>query len=356
MAQGPDAGAGWSAPGGQEPSGPAGPAPGAAPSTPPPPPPPPGWGGAPAGWGGPPRDAPKPGIVPLRPLGLGEVLDGAVSVVRRYPLATLGLSAAVAAVQTVATTAFTLALPDGLTSGSAAAEELEADEVAGVLVGALGTGLVGLVSGIVLAGVITTVLGKAVLGRPASLGEAWRDTRPHLWRLIGVSLLVPLLAVLALAAGVAVLALSSLAGDAGLLLGVPAVLAGVAGAVYVYVRLALASPALVLEKARVVPSLRRSWLLVRGAWWRTFGILLLALVIAGVVVNVLQLPFLAAGYLVDETLVSTGAVLITSVGAGIATALVGPFSAGVPSLLYLDRRMRAEGLDVTLAAAAQSPA
>ena len=38
--------------------------------------------------------------------------------------------------------------------------------------------------------------------------------------------------------------------------------------------------------------------------------------------------------------------------AGIAQALTAPFSSGVSALLYIDRRMRAEGLDVSLAAAA----
>ena len=40
----------------------------------------------------PPAIAPKPGIVPLRPLGVGEILDGAFTSMRRYPKATLGLS------------------------------------------------------------------------------------------------------------------------------------------------------------------------------------------------------------------------------------------------------------------------
>ena len=44
------------------------------------------------------------------------------------------------------------------------------------------------------------------------------------------------------------------------------------------------------------------------------------------------------------------------VGAGIAQTVVAPFTAGVRALLYIDRRMRAEGLDVSLmAAVATSP-
>src|SRR5664280_2211383 len=67
---------------------------------------PPGWGGAQPGrgrqpgWGGQPgwgqrRTEPKPGVIPLRPLGLSELLDGAIAIVRTYPKVTLGLSAIV---------------------------------------------------------------------------------------------------------------------------------------------------------------------------------------------------------------------------------------------------------------------
>jgi hypothetical protein len=44
----------------------------------------------------------KPGVVPLRPLALGELLDGAVGVLRGYPRPTLGMSAVVAVVATLA--------------------------------------------------------------------------------------------------------------------------------------------------------------------------------------------------------------------------------------------------------------
>ena len=44
-------------------------------------------------------EAPRPGCVPLRPLGLGDILDGSFKVIRRNPKVTLGLSAAIAVLQ-----------------------------------------------------------------------------------------------------------------------------------------------------------------------------------------------------------------------------------------------------------------
>ena len=49
---------------------------------------------------------------------------------------------------------------------------------------------------------------------------------------------------------------------------------------------------------------------------------------------------------------SRRALVLSAIGTGIASLVVAPFSAGVTALLYVDRRMRAEGLDVALQAAA----
>ncbi|MGW1973914.1 hypothetical protein ACWCOY_37470, partial [Streptomyces tubercidicus] len=66
------------------------------------PPPPPTWGGTAQGgwkppqWGLPP--SPKPGVIPLRPLGVGEILDGAVSTMRAHWRTVLGIALAVSLV------------------------------------------------------------------------------------------------------------------------------------------------------------------------------------------------------------------------------------------------------------------
>ncbi len=333
--------------------------------------PPTGWGGssqgppaqsgaygnswsAPAGWGGPALGAPKPGVIPLRPLGLGEILDGAVSVVRRYPVPTLGLSAVVAVVTTVATIAFLLLVPDATlgTSVDPSAAEFTDAQIGGTLLGLLGTVLVALIGTVVLSGFITAVMGRAVLGRDITLGEAWQQVRPRIWALLGATLLVSLLASLpVLVAAVLLVVGLALQSVPLTVVGGIVVFVSIPVAVFLYVRLALATPALILEKASIRASLRRSWALVKGAFWRTFGILVLASVIASVLQGILQVPFIAIGALAVEPSSVLG-VILTSLGGGIATAIVGPFAAGVTALLYLDRRMRAEGLDVTLTAAA----
>ena len=118
---------------------------------------------------------------------------------------------------------------------------------------------------------------------------------------------------------------------------------------------------MVLEREGPVRALARSWRLVRGSFWRVFGITLLAGLIVVVTAGVLQIPFgllaaMAGGG--NSLLPSTGGnvagILISAVGGVVAGAVARPISAGVAVLLYVDLRMRREGLDLVLQTAAGS--
>jgi len=115
----------------------------------------------------------------------------------------------------------------------------------------------------------------------------------------------------------------------------------------------------VLERTGIRDAMRRSSVLVKGDWWRVFGILALTFLIGAFVSQIVQLPFAVIGAgspggLIDPAvdILSTRSLVLSAIGGGIASTLVSPFTAGVRALLYVDRRMRAEGLDVSLAAAA----
>jgi hypothetical protein len=302
----------------------------------------------------------KPGIVPLRPLGLGEVLDGAVSVIRRYPRPTLGLAAVIAAVTALLQIPLLLATADSpLLDGSAFEPGTQVDldgALGGFAAGFGASSLLSFLAGVVLAGIITAVVGKGVLGQPISLGESWRQVRPRLWSLLGLAVVVLAIVygVFVLAVGVGV-GITVAAGGVGAVLGVPLALAGAAFAVWAYVRLSLAPSALVLERVGIRQALRRSGALVKGDWLRVFGILLLTVVITTFVSSVLQAPFQVRSFLgglsgeVGGLTVTD--VLLQAVGATIALSLVAPFDAAVRALLYVDRRIRSEALDVQLVAA-----
>ncbi|MGV9702197.1 DUF7544 domain-containing protein [Streptomyces sp. NPDC003483] len=380
----------WSAP------GPQGPGP-----TPPPPPPGSGWGGGrppgpggPAGpgghgawggpggpgglagwggnWGGPPPAA-KPGVIPLRPLGVGEILDGAVSTMRTYWRTVLGISLTVAVVTQIAVIllqGFFLddsAGTDALDDPSATVGELT--HALGDV--ALGSGvvlLITLLGTIVATALLTSVTSRAVLGKSVTASEAWRDARPRLLRLFGLTFLLPLLAGVIICVGVLPGALVAIAGssDGGAALAVLGGLGAGVVALWLMVRFSLASPALMLEKQGVLKSMTRSAKLVRGSWWRIFGIQLLATIIANIVASIVVIPFsvLAAalsGNGISGFLNSTDGSLgwtflvISGVGSVIGAMLTFPITAGVTVLLYIDQRIRREALDLDLARAAGVP-
>ncbi len=139
----------------------------------------------------------------------------------------------------------------------------------------------------------------------------------------------------------------------------------VLGLLWVMVRSSIALPALMLERTGPMASWQRVRALVGGLWtgpfWRTLGILLLAAIIVGIAQGLLTFPAaLVSGAIgaanPDDPLAVAGytppQVLISAIASIIASAVIYPFQAGVGTLLYVDHRMRREGLDVELARAA----
>lgn len=372
----------WSAP-----TGPA--APGQAPPPPPPGPggwgsqppagppgaqgPHPGWGGYPGhpgygGWGGPPPAA-KPGVIPLRPLGVGEILDGAVSTMRTYWRTVLGVSLTVA----VVTQVLVILLQGFVLEDSASTEALNdpsasADEVTRALgetmLSSTVVFLISLIGTIAATALLTTVTSRAVLGRPVTTGEAWRDARPQVPRLFGLIFLLLLITfgVLAVGALPGIIVAASASNGGGIALAVLGILGAGVVAVWLMIRFSLASPALMLEKQGIITSMKRSTKLVRGSWWRVLGIQLLAAIIANIVAAIVVIPFtfLAAalsGEGVGGFVNGTGDLgwtflIVSGIGSVIGSMITFPISAGVTVLLYIDQRIRREALDLELARAA----
>jgi len=190
-----------------------------------------------------------------------------------------------------------------------------------------------------------------------------------------VTVVVTLLATTVLVGGpVALLAYGGSTGDSAVVAtGVALLLLGLLALVlllvYVSTKWALATPAIVLERLGVVGGLRRSWRLVaepiRSAFWRLFGIRLLTSIIVGVAASVIAFPISFVVGFVLAAIAGDGGTAgdlfatqaLASGIAGLVTgALTTPFTAGVDALLYVDTRIRREGLDVQLVQTAQGAA
>jgi hypothetical protein len=225
--------------------------------------------------------------------------------------------------------------------------------------------LVSLIATVAATALLTTVTSRAVLGRSVTTREAWRDARPQVLKLLGLILLLLVISAAIVAVGVLPGVLVAIFGnaDAGLALAVLGGLGAGVLALWLMIRFSLSSPALMLEKRGVTKSMGRSAKLVRGSWWRVFGILLLAGIIANIISAIVVIPFtfLAAafsgggiGSLLDSGTGDLGwtFLIISGVGSVIGSMITYPINAGVTVLLYIDQRIRREALDLELARAA----
>jgi hypothetical protein len=328
----------------------------------PPPPgyPQPGYGWQPnyapqPGYGVPPpqvRRAWAPGIIPLRPLSLSDIYNGAAVYIRANAGVTLGLTAVVVVITQLLTLAAALgplaaasrlrtAPPDELTGG---------DVGAWTLAGGL-SGLVGWLSGTLLTGMLAVIVGRAVFGSTIGAGETWARIRGRLPALIGlVALESGGLILLCGAVGVIVGAIAA-AGNvaATVILGFPLVLMSIAALIYVYTALSFAPVLIVLERLPVTDAMRRSFTLVRNSFWRVFSIRVLTWLVVTLIAGAIAVPFEFVGNLLGGPSVPVLLGLtVGAVGSAIGRIITAPFSAGVAVLLYADRRIRSEAFDLVL--------
>lgn len=387
----------WSAPGegpkhpGQDPAprqeGYAGPSGPTYPQAPPPghPAPPPGWNpqaqaqapGRPyvpsqqaGGWQQPQVNF-RPGIIPLRPLTMNDLFGGVFRAVRGNVAASVGLAALTSLVFLVPFTA--LGAWVSSQEKSVSIEDSVNSDTAG-LVGFLGSLVPSIgswFSTILLAGFLAYVIGQAVLGRKVSAGETWRGTVRRIWALIGATLLTSFIFIATLGVAVAIPAALLVAGgtagnDGTVMAGVALLLFGILIAfvamAFLWTRLAFVTPSLILENLSVGRAFARSWRLTGGnVFWRLFGIRLLAAFAIGLIGGLITAPLAILG----AALAFTGIPLdqmyiwqavITGVSGVIAGAITTPITAGLDALLYVDHRIRREGLDVQLIQTAQGTA
>jgi hypothetical protein len=323
----------------------------------------PGYGAPPGGWAPPQQTAPKPGVIPLRPIGVGEILDGAFTSIRRNPKATLGISAVVLTISGVITTALELLLLSQLHLSTAAGRTPTSAQLLGTLAVVVPSGLTAVVLAfivqILLTGLLTAVIGRSVLGHRITAREAWHIALPRLLALLGTTLLAGLVYIgpwIVLFVLLILLAVAHAPAAVLVVAGVFGVIATVVVDAWFWTMFSMSAAAVVLERLGPMQALGRSWRLVRSSFWRVFGILLLAWVIVFVASSVLRLPFavISAAFSSTSTAFAqaiqpnAAGLAIGAIGGIIAGAITQPIWAGVTVLLYVDLRMRREGLDLIL--------
>jgi hypothetical protein len=273
-------------------------------------------------------DGPAP-PVPLRRLAPSDLLDGAFAVLKASPANVLAVAALfVVPVQLVAAWLQRDALGalnvfDALAGDEAAIEALEEDDLGATAAGLLG--LMGMSISLPFVCAATTAL---VLARH-------RGHDPSLGELVGT---VVRKAPILLVAWVLV----HVAEVLGLFL------CGV-GALAAMTLFLVTAPAVVAEDLGPVAAMRRSARLARRRFWPTLGVAMLT----GIVASLFDQALSSAPVLLAVLVGTDGAGwLLLGAGGVMSSIVTTPVVAAATTLYYLDLRVRTEGLDLELEAAA----
>lgn len=300
-------------------------------------------------------------------MSFGTLLWAPFRTLRRNPAATFGSGLIVQLVSVIATAAvvvpFVMFAIGRVESASAADfDTVLAGTFGGFFLLMLVPLAITLVAGAFLQGVMVLEVASGTLGERLGFGALWRRTARRIWPLIGWTALVAAALLVAIAALVGIVVVAAGISTTALWISIlVAILLGLGLAVlgaWIGVKLSLVPSAIVLEHARLGTAMRRSWRLTDGYFWRTFGILLLVSVILSIAAQVVVQPislvgtFLAviidptgAGTAVTITIITTVVTMILSVLIGAITAVV---QAALVAVIYIDLRMRKEGLDLEL--------
>lgn len=235
--------------------------------------------------------------------------------------------------------------------------------------------VVGLLQGMginIISGALANAISKIYLGQTPSILEAYRLGGQRIISLMLLSILAALVTLLVVApfVGIFVLFLSTLGVRPGedpnvglILLAMFAFLGGIIVIIilgcYVVVRLLLVTQVIVLEDTGLFGALRRSWNLVKGAFWRVLGVLVLMSVLAQIIQIVVSLPFSMLSSAInamsqDPTTIVRNSI-ISSLISQLGLIIILPLSLSVYTLLYYDLRIRKEGFDMELIAQQPMP-
>jgi hypothetical protein len=239
-----------------------------------------------------------------RPLRVGEILGTAWRLYQRHWRRLLPIAAVVVVPFTLLQYLFGdwLRRQGEVTSAQQVSTSQWAVGAAGLV-----TALGGLLMYLVMTGAITRAVAAEAAGQDPSLEQSYRFG----FHRLGPVLLVSVLVGLAVVGGL-------------ILLIIPGIWIGI--------RLATSTQALVVEGRRPTEAMGRSWNLVGGHWWHAFGTLLLAGLLTFLVNALITTPFGATNWLGQ------------AVAAAVATVVTLPYSTLIGVLLYLDLRARKETL------------
>ncbi|MFE1665844.1 glycerophosphoryl diester phosphodiesterase membrane domain-containing protein [Microbacterium sp. P02] len=314
--------------------------------------------------------ASRPGIIPLHPLTFGTILGRSFAALRHNPKVLLGFALGVqvlayllliVGVGAAAWASFSRL--DTLRVGTDDYNAVLAGSTVITAVSAFVLGLLAGALGVVVQGVVVSEVAHAALAERLPLRTLWRRVKPVFWRLIAYTLMLTLALVLVIGivvGGIVAIGFAALPVAVGL--SVLVLLAAIPLSLWLSTKLLLVPATIVLEHARIGEAVRRSWTLIRGRFWVALGVTVIISVVFGAISQVISIPFSFLTSGLSTVIAPTGdpepsaivAIIIGAVLTQVVTLLLQSVAlvvqATVATLVYIDSRMRREGLDLDLLA------
>ncbi|MDQ3619650.1 MAG: glycerophosphoryl diester phosphodiesterase membrane domain-containing protein, partial [Actinomycetota bacterium] len=294
----------------------------------------------------------------LRPLSVGEKLDVAIKIYWRNALTLFRVVLIVVApVQAITALILASATPEPETllqpgfdpTQPGVDPTITASEVWAFVAGVILIVIVSFIASTLATAACFKAVSDAYLGGEpnwrSSLAFAGRRLHSVLW----ISILGGLLAFGLVVVAGALTAALGLIDEVALILGTLLIIAAMVVATWIWVGWVVAVPAFLTEGTKGRRALGRSFGLVKGRWWRTFGLYLLAYLLVVIVGSIIgriltQLQFTDIG---DSLALS---LIVNAIGQTISAVITTPFIAAFIIVLYFDLRVRKEGFDLQLLA------
>jgi hypothetical protein len=277
----------------------------------------------------------------LRPLRLGELLDRAIRLYRANFLTFIGIIAVVYVPLMVLQTAASALLNSSMMGGFSTPQEILTN--AGYWIGILATLILSLVRFILVQGIATGALTRAVsdnyLGKKTGILDAYRGIGNSWPSLLGALLFIILI--------VFILFLWWLVPCIGWVTGL-----GMIGFMTAAIN-PLVPPVVVLEHQGAIDSVRRAWSLARRRFWPLLGYVLVLALFSLIVVNG---PAAIINVILIQVFRSFGdptmQLVLTSIIQGLVSLvfilIYYPLQMTAFTLIYFDLRVRTEGFDLAL--------
>lgn len=317
----------------------------------------------------------KPGLIPLHPLTLGNILGATFSVMRRNPRTTFGTALLVNGAIIVLTllvvgvvSYFTLSNLDIPLQGNVVLSRDQAIKLLGaigaIMLSAIIPAILGMAATTVLQGLLITAVAKDTVAQTPRLSDLMATAKGRIGALIAWAFLIS--AVMTMLVIIALIPVFIFGGSpatvgAGIMFTVLIMIALLIVGIWIGIKLCLVPAAIVLERATIRQAMSRSWSLTTDFFWRTLGIQLLVSIIVNVAAQIVTTPISMILGIVIGMMSPTGAMtdeiipilIIFYLIIGILSLIIQTVTiiaaSSVTGLLYIDLRFRKEGLHLDLA-------